>query len=185
MHLYLGLVHYPVYNKKYETIASAVTTVDVHDLSRLAKTYNAKGVLIITPLEDQQKLVSRIYEHWTKGFGARYNPHRKEAIELVKVCSSIEEATSQIEEIEKARPLLMATDASQTSGRTISYDQAREMLKNGELILLLFGTAWGLIEEVLEGADYVLEPVWGIEDYNHLSVRTAAAIIVDRIAGRK
>ncbi|MGD9074482.1 MAG: RNA methyltransferase [Desulfobacteraceae bacterium] len=33
-------------------------------------------------------------------------------------------------------------------------------------------------------ADHILDPVEGVTDYNHLSVRTAAAIILDRLAGR-
>ncbi len=184
MRFYLGLVHYPVYNKKYEEIASAVTTVDIHDLSRLARTYGVKQVFIITPLVDQQRLVQRVCKHWTEGYGATYNPHRREAIELVSISSSIEEAVSRIEKWEHARPIVMATDASRPAGRSISYDLAGRMLANGELIFLLFGTAWGLVRETLEKADYVLDPVWGGTDYNHLSVRTAAAIIIDRMADR-
>jgi hypothetical protein len=46
----VGLLHYPVYNKNYETIASAITTFDLHDCSRLAKTYGVKTFFVITPL---------------------------------------------------------------------------------------------------------------------------------------
>jgi hypothetical protein len=31
--------------------------------------------------------------------------------------------------------------------------------------------------------DYILEPVYGPGEYNHLSVRSAVAIILDRLAG--
>jgi hypothetical protein len=48
--------------------------------------------------------------------------------------------------------------------------------------LILLGTGWGLTREVTEEADYVLEPIEG-KGYNHLSVRTAAAIILDRLLG--
>jgi hypothetical protein len=34
-------------------------------------------------------------------------------------------------------------------------------------------------------ADYVLDPVLGNTDYNHLSVRSAAAVILDRVFGKK
>jgi hypothetical protein len=50
--------------------------------------------------------------------------------------------------------------------------------------VLVFGTAWGLSEALMETADYILVPVSGPEDYNHLSVRSAAAIILDRLMGR-
>jgi hypothetical protein len=58
------------------------------------------------------------------------------------------------------------------------------MVRADRLMLLLFGTAWGLVEGMFEQADYLLDPVEGYTDYNHLSVRSAAAIILDRLAGR-
>ena len=59
------------------------------------------------------------------------------------------------------------------------------MLANGKAYVLIFGTAWGLTEEFISKADYVLEPIVGKTDYNHLSVRSAAAIIFDRLLGQK
>ena len=32
--LYVGLVHYPIYNKRMNVIAGAVTNFDIHDISR-------------------------------------------------------------------------------------------------------------------------------------------------------
>ena len=49
--------------------------------------------------------------------------------------------------------------------------------------LLIFGTGWGLTETVFSRADVVLEPVRGPGSYNHLSVRSAVAIILDRLFG--
>lgn len=40
--LYLGLVHYPIYNKNMQVIATAVTNFDIHDISRTARTYDVK-----------------------------------------------------------------------------------------------------------------------------------------------
>jgi hypothetical protein len=51
-------------------------------------------------------------------------------------------------------------------------------------VLLLFGTGWGLTEEVLAAADRRLEPIQGAGDFNHLSVRAACAITLDRLLGR-
>ncbi|MBR0179914.1 MAG: RNA methyltransferase, partial [Firmicutes bacterium] len=37
---------------------------------------------------------------------------------------------------------------------------------------------------VVERADFRLPPIYGREGYNHLSVRSAASIIIDRLLGR-
>ena len=66
-----------------------------------------------------------------------------------------------------------------------AYSDARKLIEEGRVVLLLFGTAWGLHDELLETVDYVLAPVTGRNGYNHLSVRTAAAIIMDRLVGRE
>jgi tRNA (guanine37-N1)-methyltransferase len=184
MRLYIGLLHYPVYNKNHVKIASALTNLDLHDLSRLAKTYGAKRFFVITPLVDQQELAGRILEHWTVGYGASYNTHRKEAIELIEIRSSLEEAVGEIEEVEADRPILIATDASARVEKPLAFPSAINILQSGKTIFILFGTAWGLHREVIEKVDFLLEPIWGNTDYNHLSVRTAAAIILDRPAGR-
>jgi hypothetical protein len=183
MRLYIGLVHFPVYNKNYQRIASAITTIDLHDIARLARTYAAKRFFVITPLDDQQRLTERIRSHWTNGYGARYNWHRKEAIELVEIVPSLEQAIDAIRTMEGEAPLVMATDASKQKHRSLSYERARSIVRGERAVILIFGTAWGLDQSVLERADYVLDPVLGRTDYNHLSVRTAAAIILDRVAG--
>jgi hypothetical protein len=184
MRLYIGLVHFPVYNKNYQRIASAITTIDLHDIARLARTYAAKRFFVITPLDDQQRLAERIRSHWTKGYGARYNRDRKAAIELVEIVPSLEQAIDAIRAMEGEAPLVMATDASKQKHRSTSYERARGIVRSDRAVIVIFGTAWGLDQSVMERADYVLDPVLGRTDYNHLSVRTAAAIILDRVAGR-
>jgi tRNA (guanine37-N1)-methyltransferase len=183
MRLYIALVHYPVYNKNYQRIASAITTLDLHDLARLSRTYGVKRFFVITPLEDQRSLAERVQRHWTKGYGARYNRHRKEAIELVVVVPSLDRAINTITEMEGAPPLLIATDASKQTERSISCESARDVIQNEQAVVLLFGTAWGLDKDVMNRADYALDPISGKTEYNHLSVRTAAAIVLDRLAG--
>ena len=110
--LYIGLIHYPVYNKKMEKIASALTTMDVHDIARVGRTYGVKGFFIITPLDDQKSLAEKVVTHWTRGHGSQYNKKRKEAIELVRVSSSLDSAISELGTEEKDLPLLIATDAA-------------------------------------------------------------------------
>jgi hypothetical protein len=183
MRLYVGLVHFPVYNKHQETIASAITPVDIHDFARLGKTYGIEGFFVITPLEDQQALADRILRHWISGFGARYNRHRKEALSLVSVASSLDVAVKEVRDRAGDTVTVVATDAGLQENRAMSYEALRRLVASNEVILLLFGTAWGLHEEILERVDHVLDPISGRTGYNHLSVRTAAAIILDRLMG--
>jgi len=182
--LYIGLVHYPVYNKKNEIIASAITTLDLHDIARLARTYDVKKFFVITPLDDQQELAKRVIKHWTRGYGAKYNRYRKEAIKLVVVVPSLERAVDAVADTEGETPLLIATDASRQEDRSISFERARAIIKQEHSVILLFGTAWGLDKTFMTMTDHVLEPISGRSEYNHLSVRTAAAIILDRLVGR-
>ena len=183
LRLYMGLIHFPVYNKNYERIASAITTLDIHDLARLAKTYGVRRLFIITPLDDQQNLVRRILGHWIDGYGGQYNRHRKEALELVCVVPDLERAVEEIKETEGEAPLIIATDASDENDRSMSYEKARGIIQEDKTVILLFGTAWGLHEELMKKTDNILDSVSGKTGYNHLSVRTAAAIILDRLAG--
>jgi len=184
MRLYIGLVHYPVYNKNFERIASAITTIDLHDIARLARTYEVRRFFVITPLDDQKLLAEQIRRHWTEGYGARYNADRKEAFGLLRVVSTIEQATSDVAEIEEETPLLIATDASKQETGAVSYEMARNIIFGGRPVILIFGTAWGLDKAVITSADHVLEPISGRTSYNHLSVRSAVAIILDRLVGR-
>ena len=185
MRLYIGLVHYPVYNKHYQRIASAVTTFDLHDISRLARTYDVKKFFVITPLDDQKELVERVQRHWTEGYGAKYNRNRKEAIELVSVAPSLAAAGHVITDLEGEAPIFIATDAAEQQGRSISYEKARHIIRNKWVVFLVFGTAWGLDQTVLDEADHILDPITGRTGYQHLSVRSAAAIILDRLVGRE
>ena len=185
MRLYAGLLHYPVYNKHYDTIASAITTLDLHDLSRLARTYDLRRLYVVTPLEDQQQLAGRILAHWTTGYGAQYNRDRKEALGVTTLSPSLDAASEEIADREGELPILIATDAGPQTGRSISYREAGDLIVSARTVFLLFGTAWGLDRAVLERADYILDPIMGGTTYNHLSVRTAAAIIIDRLVGRR
>ncbi len=100
----MGLLHYPVYNKNHDTIASAITTFDLHDCSRLAKTYGVKTFFVITPLADQQELARRVLKHWTVGYGAEYNWTRKEALELMAVSPSLDACIDEITRREAEKP---------------------------------------------------------------------------------
>jgi hypothetical protein len=180
--LYLALIHHPVYNKNGEVIASAVGNLDLHDISRAGKTYGVRGYYIVTPLSDQRRLVERIVSHWTEGVGARYNPDRREALGLIRVVATLEDAKVQIASNGEGPPATIVTDARPHS-RNIGYGELEKVLRSQHPHLLIFGTAWGLTREFIDKADYVLAPIMGRAGYNHLSVRSAAAIILDRLFG--
>jgi hypothetical protein len=180
--LYMALTHYPVVNKNGDKIASAVTNLDLHDMSRLAKTYGIKSFYVVTPLCDQKKLIERIVSHWTKGAGLQYNPARAAALQLIDIKKTLEDVVEHIKNDCGSYPKIVVTSAKAEHNR-ISMAQFRDMLKLEQPYLLIFGTAWGLSEELVSKADYVLEPIKGFTEYNHLSVRSASAIILDRLLG--
>lgn len=180
--LYAALIHYPVVNKNGETIASALTNLDLHDISRATKTYGLRAFFVVTPLADQQDLINKIISHWTEGIGAQYNPKRRSALEMIRVNETYADVVDQIAVWEGMDPITIATCARKYPA-SISYQKCSAMLKNGQPYVLVFGTAWGLSEEFILAADHVLEPIVGKTDYNHLSVRSAAAIIFDRLMG--
>jgi hypothetical protein len=182
-HVYLGLVHYPVYDKRKEIVATAVTNFDVHDLARCARTYGLGGLFIITPLESQLQLVDRIVRHWVAGAGAAYNPTRGESLSLLRTSRSIEEVEETLSSLWKGDVQSIATGAS-PHAKSIGFSGMRkEIEERGTTpFLLLFGTGWGLTEDVKERAGYVLAPIEG-KGYNHLPVRSAVSIILDRLFG--
>ena len=180
--LYVALTHYPVVDRRGDIITSAVTNLDLHDISRAAKTYGAKGFYVITPLVDQQRLVHKIISHWTHGAGAVYNPARRSALKLIKLKDTIAAVAEDIDGIENETPKTVATCARRNTTST-GYKELREILKSGKPHLLVFGTAWGLADTFIAEADYILDPILGPTDYNHLSVRSAAGIILDRLLG--
>jgi hypothetical protein len=181
--IYIALIHYPVYDRQERVTAAALTPIDIHDVARLARTYGLKGFYVVTPLRSQQTLARRLIAHWVTGRGAVYNPARKEALSLVRIVDNLEAVLAAIEKEEGCQAKTVATTARHDVG-ALSYGEMNRLLRKGgdAPYLILLGTGWGLTREVIEGADYLLEPIEG-KGYNHLSVRTAAAIILDRLLG--
>ena len=79
--------------------------------------------------------------------------------------------------------MTLATSARDIEQDSISYQSLRQRLTAGEHCLLLFGTGWGLAPAVMAEVDAVISPVGSGRAYNHLSVRSACAIILDRLLG--
>jgi hypothetical protein len=101
----------------------------------------------------------------------------------VRVVPSLDEAVADLSRETGANPLLVATGAAERTDTIGCPDLAARLARDERPHLLLFGTGWGLTEEVFARADLILEPIRGHDAYNHLSVRAAAAIIMDRLRG--
>lgn len=179
--LYLALLHHPVYDKDHTVVTTSITNMDVHDIARSARTYGVAQYFIVTPIRTLRALSEKILDHWRHGYGSVYNETRKDALSLIVMADDLEEVVKIIEHNTGTRPRIVVTSARSGPGRS-SFAEVKQILDApGGPILLVLGTGWGLTEEVMDKADVVLEPIRGVGAYNHLSVRAAAAIMLDRL----
>jgi len=181
--VYIALIHHPVYNKQHEVVRTCLTPLDLHDIARAGRTYGVRGFFCISALASQMELAQAILDHWTTGWGADYNPNRKEAFSIVRITPSLDQALEEIESEWGARPRTVATSARFRESDLDCGEMKRRVRKGQDAYLLLFGTGWGLLEETVNRADHRLAPIRGQADYNHLSVRSAVSIILDRVLG--
>jgi hypothetical protein len=179
--LYLALLHHPVLDKNGQVVTTSLTNMDVHDIARSARTYGVRRFFIVHPVRTLQLLARKIMEHWETGFGSTYNLTRKDALRLVAMETDLDGVIVAVERETGTRPVLVVTSARPGENR-ITFARLRARLAvDPAPHLIVLGTGWGLTPEVLERADLFLEPIVGPGDYNHLSVRSAAAIILDRL----
>jgi hypothetical protein len=174
---WVALVHHPVYDRNQRVVATALTNLDLHDMARACRTYGLAGLIIVHPVEAQRTLANRIADHW-RDYGEEMNNFRRMAIERVVVVDRLEAARDHVAQVTGEPPLLLATSARPLDG---AVPPARG--PHDRPLLLVFGTGWGLAEEALALCPARLAPVRGAGDYNHLSVRSACAIILDRLYG--
>lgn len=182
--LSVALVHYPVYDKNQTIVKTALTNLDLHDIARSARTFGLHRYYVVTPLEDQKDLANLIMNHWQNGWGASYNSKRKDALDLVKPVDTIQDAINDMEKEFGTKALTIATAAKETIFPISFKEMNQKLEKKEQPYLLLLGTGWGLTDQVLDNADFLLEPIRGSGAYNHLSVRSASAIIMDRLLAK-
>jgi len=182
--LYLALIHYPIINKEGRVVTTSVTNFDLHDLARTGRTFGVKTVFIVTPNEKQRDMVHYIHGYWREGYGATYNPDRSEAFQILEAVTDLKETCLTIKNRSGNDPYLIATSA-RVSPEALSFAEVRRRLTVSEQpILLCFGTGHGLAPEFITSCDGLLEPISGAGEFNHLPVRSAVAIILDRLVGR-
>ncbi|MGH7770606.1 MAG: tRNA (guanosine(37)-N1)-methyltransferase TrmD [Candidatus Binatia bacterium] len=183
--LFIALLHYPVYDKNGHIVTTAITNMDIHDIARSARTYGIRRFYVVTSVKALQKLALKIITHWEQGYGSQYNETRKEALSLVRLKDTLDDAIMDVEQECGSKPTLVVTSA-RAGGERISFAELRRLLsQDSKPFLLLLGTGWGLTDTILDRSDYILEAIEGGTNYNHLSVRSAAAIILDRLLGKE
>ena len=183
--IYVSLIHYPCLGKDNKIISTAVTNIDIHDIARTCRTYNIKKYYMVTNLPAQQEIIRRVLKFWIDGSGRRFNENRTEALYEVALKPYYEDVIEDITEKEGERPLTVFTSA-RIRLNTITFEGMQEEIRSKTRpILLIFGTGHGLPGEILNTCDYSLEPVRASGDFNHLSVRSAIAIILDRLIGEE
>ena len=176
-----ALVHYPCLDKHGNVYATSITNLDVHDIARSSRTYDVRAYYLVTPIDAQRDMARAITGYWAGDEGLRRNVTRTDALSIVDVVPALEDAIAKETAILGEPPLVVATSAKLGARPVSTYAQMREEFARVPGALLVFGTGHGLAPSITDAADRVLAPIPPRADYNHLSVRSAAAIILDRL----
>jgi len=181
----VALVHHPVLHPNGSIISSAITNTDLHDIARSCTTFGVDTFYIVTPVVLQQELAQKILEHWTKGGGAMKNPDRKRAFLGMRVVGSIQDAMAE-ETKAAGAPCEAWFTTAQSGPDSVTMAQGRSLIETLPSVLMLLGTSHGLAPEVRGLCARRLEPILGRKradgtQYNHLSVRAAAAILLHQL----
>ncbi len=184
---YAVLMHTNVMVPGINEGTTSVTSLDIHDIARSARTFGLKGYFVVTPLADQQKIVHKLLSFWRSDAGIGYNGQRHDALQIVNTATSFDEAVAAIEAQEGAAPLIIGTSARQAEhqqhAQPITYYDQKRVWHPKRPVIFVFGTGLGLAPSMLERCDFMLPPIGGFSSFNHLSVRSAAAIVFDRWLG--
>lgn len=175
------LIHHPILDRERAIVTGAITNLDLHDISRSAHTYGLSAFYVAHPIAAQRELAARVREHWLTGSGSRRIPDRVPPMRGLRIVASLDEALA-----DSGPDTELWVTSAQASRACLAHGEARERLQGeGAPVLIAFGTGWGLADEVMERAAWLLEPIRSPRDdgFNHLSVRAAAAITFDRLLG--
>jgi len=181
--VYIALLHYPMYNKRLDIVTTSVTNLDLHDIARAARTYDVEKFFVVHPSPNQKKLIQDIVSYWQDGYGGQYNADRKEAFTILDICSDLQEVIEKITARDGQKPVIIATDARDYGKSTDYLSMKNRIYDEEKSFLILFGTGWGIDKDLIINCDHVLEPIEPERSYNHLSVRSAVSIILDRLLG--
>ncbi|HEY4223340.1 MAG TPA: RNA methyltransferase [Myxococcota bacterium] len=178
----VALVHYPCLDKHGEIFTTSITNLDVHDIARASTTYGVDAFYVVTPVTAQRDMAHAIAGYWESSAGQKRNADRTVAMKLVHVVASVDDAVASESALVGHKPLVVVTSAKEQGAVPCATLRARLA---EESALVLFGTGHGLAPSIVDAADLVLEPLRGRPSvnagYNHLSVRSAVAIFLDRL----
>ncbi len=182
---YVALIHNDIDLKEGRVGYTSVTSIDIHDIARSSTTYGIQTFFIVTALTDQQKIVEKMLSFWVdEKVGGDYNNNRHQAVRTVRLLPELSDVIAAIEKKEGKMPLIIGTSArASDEAKHITYFDQKFVWQHDRPILFLFGTGSGMSHEILEKCDYMLPPLQGFADFNHLSVRSAVAIILDKWLG--
>ena len=169
----VALLHYPVLNRKGETGATAITSIDVHDFARSCAFYQIGPVYLVHPAEGMHALVDDMTDYWLHGAGGERNPQRREVLQAIRMVNSLENV------LEEADYQLWYTSAQASEHMCI---EPADLAKRKGKHLIVFGTGSGLDIASLPEPNGWLSPIVGIGSVRHLSVRAALAIYLDRLS---
>ncbi|HEX7839371.1 MAG TPA: tRNA (guanosine(37)-N1)-methyltransferase TrmD [Kofleriaceae bacterium] len=182
---HLALVHHPVVDRTGAVVTTSLTNFDIHDLARSSLTYGLAGYHIVTPITSQRDKAAHIARLWIDD---AHGEHRARALALVRTAESVEAVIAEIAATHGAAPTVVATSARHDSFSGAPRRTPAALLAEASVdpapLLILLGTGWGLADARIPSVSRVLAPIEGASDWNHLSVRSAGAILLDRLFGR-
>jgi tRNA (guanine37-N1)-methyltransferase len=182
---HLALVHHPVVDRAGTVITTALTNFDIHDLARSSMTYGLAALHLITPVTSQRDKAEHIARLW---MGDDQGEHRARALELVRTADAIETVIATLEAETKQPPVVVATSAKASSfpaaPRRTPAELVAEHALDARPLLILLGSGWGLADSLIPSVSRILTPIEGASAWNHLSVRSAGAVLLDRLFGR-
>ncbi|HTJ45343.1 MAG TPA: tRNA (guanosine(37)-N1)-methyltransferase TrmD [Kofleriaceae bacterium] len=181
---HIALVHHPIVDRTGAVVTTALTNFDVHDIARSAQTYGLGGYWIVTPVAAQREKADHIARLWQEEGGE----HRADALARVRAVPAIADVIAELTARYGAAPLVVVTTASNARFTSLPRQSPRELVGSiqdspGRPLLILFGTGWGLADTLIPEAERVLLPIRAATPWNHLSVRSAVAVLLDRLFG--
>jgi tRNA (guanine37-N1)-methyltransferase len=187
---HVALVHHPVFDRTGAVVTTSLTNFDIHDLARSSLTYGLAGYHIVTPVTVHREKAERVARLWiedTKFGRADDEGGRAHALQLVRTAPAVEDVIAELTAQAGEPPLVVGTSAKPGAFPAALRRTPAELVAEARTItapvLLLFGTGWGLAESLIPSVSRVLTPIDGTEGWNHLSVRSAVAILLDRMFG--